>query len=155
MLPLSHRTMTCPRRWRSKGAKEHGDLHMGEVGVRMKMEVEPHAAPVGADGDGRDRRDFVVAVSMPHDRRVSTRRPGAPDVRDQQKPTFVQEHEMGVQALRVFFTATQRYRFQRATAASSRSTARRSGFWHDQPRPASSRPTWARCKRTPKARWIT
>src|SRR3989442_1197913 len=89
----------------------------------------------------RDRRDFVAAIPMPDDRRGAGGRPGAPDVGNQQEATFVEEHQMGVQALRVFFTATQRYRVQRAMAASSRSTARRSGFWHDQPSVVSSRPT--------------
>jgi hypothetical protein len=40
-------------------------------------------------------------------------------------------------------------------AASSRSIARRSGFWHDQPSAVSTRPTWARWSGTPNSRWIT
>jgi hypothetical protein len=123
------------------GAQEHRDLHMSDIAPRLEMAVEPAAPPPGADGHGRDRRDFVAAIPMPDDRRVAAGRPGTPEVGNQQEATFVEEHQMGVQALRVFFTATQRYRFQRAMAASSRSTARRSGFWHDQPSVVSSRPT--------------
>jgi hypothetical protein len=40
-------------------------------------------------------------------------------------------------------------------AASSRSSARRSGFWHDQPSSISTRPTWARWSRTRNSRWMT
>ncbi len=40
-------------------------------------------------------------------------------------------------------------------AASSRSIARRSGFWHDQSKALSTRPTCARCRRTPNSRRIT
>src|SRR5207249_4633050 len=89
------------------------------------MDVEPAAPPPGAHSHRRDRRDFVAAIPMPDDRRVAEGRPGAPDVGNQQEATFVEEHQMGVQALRVFFTATQRYRVQRAMAASSRWTTRR------------------------------
>src|SRR2546425_8360464 len=130
-----------PAELAEQGAQEHRDLHMGDVAPRIEMDVEPAAPPPGTHRDGRDRRDFVAAIPMPDDRRVAAGRPGAPDVRNQQEATFVEEHQMGGQALRVFFTATQRYRCQRAMAASSRSTARRSGFWHDQPSVVSSRPT--------------
>jgi hypothetical protein len=54
------------------------------------------------------------------------------------------ERQVRLQALRVFFIVVQRYRFQRSMAASSRSSARRSGFWHDQSRALSTRPTCAR-----------
>ena len=54
-----------------------------------------------------------------------------------------------------FFIVVQRYRFQRAMAASSRSSARRSGFWHDQFRAVSTRPTCARWRVTPNSRWMT
>ena len=130
-----------PAELAEQGAQEDRDLDMGEVAPRIEMDVEPAAPPPGAHSHRRDRRDFVAAIPMPDDRRVAAGRPGAPDVRNQQEATFVEEHQMGVQALRVFFTATQRYRFQRAMAASSRSRARRSGFWHDQPSVVSSRPT--------------
>jgi len=123
------------------GAQEHRDLPMGDVAPGIEMDVESAAPPPGAHGHRRDRRDFVAAIPMPDDRRVAAGGPGAPDVRNQPEATFAEEHQMGVQARRVLFTATQRYRFQRAMAASSRSTARHSGFWHDQPSVVSSRPT--------------
>jgi hypothetical protein len=111
-----------------QGAQEHRDRHMGDVAPWIEMDVDPAVPPPGAHRHRRDRRDFVAAIAMPEDRRVAAGRPGAPDVGNQQEATFVEEHQMRVQARRVFFTATQRYRFQRAMAASSRSTARRSGF---------------------------
>jgi hypothetical protein len=40
---------------------------------------------------------------------------------------------MGAQPCGVFFTRGQSVRFQHSMAASSRSTARRSGFWWLQP----------------------
>ena len=51
--------------------------------------------------------------------------------------------------------AIHRYRFHRSIASSSRSMARLSGFWQDQPRSARSRPTCARWNRTLNSRSIT
>lgn len=51
-----------------------------------------------------------------------------------------------------FLMAVHRYRFHLSIASSSRSIARRSGFWHDQPRSSRRRPTCARWKRTPNSR---
>src|SRR2546422_6055844 len=121
----------------------------------MEVDIEAHPTAAGADGYGRDRGDLVTAVAMPHHGGLPARRPRPPDVRDQQKPAFVKEHQVGVQAPGFFLISTHRYRLQRAMAVSSRSIARRSGFWHDQPKSLSTRPTWARWNRTPNARLIT
>ena len=137
-----------------KSAEENGDLHVCDV-VRVEVDIETEPATTGTDGDGRDRRDAVVAVSVPHDRRLASRGPGPPYVGNQQEPGLVQENERGVQAPGFFLMAAHRYRLQCAMAASSRSNARRSGFWHDQPNRLSNRPTCARCSSTPNSRRIT
>lgn len=108
------------------------------------MQIEADPAALGTDGNGRNRRDLVALVAVPDDRRLAPGRPRPPDVGDQQEPAFVGTRQVGLQALRVFFILVQRYRFQRSMAASSRSIARRSGFWHDQWRAMSTRPTCAR-----------
>src|SRR6266571_3500560 len=121
----------------------------------MEVDVEAYPTAAAADGHRRDRGDLVTAVAMSHHRGLPPRRPRPPDVRDQQKAAFVEEHQVGLQVSGFFLICTQRYRFQRAMAVSSRSIARRSGFWHDQPKSLSTRPTWARWKRTPNARLMT
>ncbi len=68
-----------------------------------------------------------------HDRGLTHRAPGLPDRRDQEEARFVGKDEMGAQPCGVFFTRGQPARFQAAMAASSRSTARRSGVWGLQP----------------------
>src|SRR4030042_3824628 len=103
------------------------------------MEVEADVLASEAHGDRRDRRDPVVTVAVPDDRGLAAGSPGAADVRDQQEPAFVQEGQVRPQPLGFFLMAIQRYRFPRSIASSSRSTARRSGFWQDQPRAARTR----------------
>jgi len=113
----------------------------GELGVLLGLDRAPWA-----DGDGRDRRDLIALVAMPDDRGLPPRRPRSPNVGDQQEAALVGERQVRLQARCVFFTAVQRYRFQRSIAASSRSTARRSGFWHDQFSALSTRLICARCR---------
>jgi hypothetical protein len=136
-------------------AEKDGDLDVGDVLPRMQMQIEADAAALGTDGDGRDRGDLVALIAMADDRGLAPGGPRPPDVGDQEEPAFVGERQVGLQAPRVFFILVQRYRFQRSMAASSRSIARRSGFWHDHARAVSTRPTCARCRRTPNSRWIT
>ena len=73
-----------------QSAEEHGDLHMGDV-VRVEVDIEAEPATTRTDRDGRDRRDSVVAVAVPHDRRLASRGPGSKDVGNQQEPGLVEE----------------------------------------------------------------
>ena len=127
-----------------QGAEEDGDLDVADILARMQMQIEANPAARCTDGDGGNRRDLVALVAVPDDWRLAPGRPGPPDIGDQQESAFVGERQMSLQALRVFFILVQRYRFQRSMAASSRSIARRSGFWHDQSRAVSIRLTCAR-----------
>src|SRR5512136_63387 len=95
----------------------------------------------GADGNPRDSRDPVMTISMKHDRGLSHRTPGLMDRRDQEEARFVDKDEMGCQPCGVFFTWGQTDRFHFSMAASSRSMARRSGFWWLQPSWCRSLPT--------------
>ena len=125
-------------------AEKDGDLNVGDVLARMQVQVEADPAALGTDGDGRDRGDLVALRAMPDDRGLAPGCPRPPDVGDQEEPAFVGKRQVGLQVLRVFFILVQRYRFQRSMAASSRSIARRAGFWHDHARAVSTRPTCAR-----------
>jgi hypothetical protein len=69
---------------------------------------------------------------------VAARRPGAEHGGREHEARFVYEDEVGPQPKGVFFTRGQVFRFQRAIAGSSRSRARRSGFWQLQPHCAKS-----------------
>jgi hypothetical protein len=112
--------------------------------VRVEVTVQRAMAALRADGDPRDGGDAVVRIPVPHDRRLAHRTPGPPDRGDQEEARFVDEDKVGAQPRGVFFTRGQPSRFQRAMATSSRSTARRSGFWGLQPSWCRSLPTWLR-----------
>ncbi len=107
----------------------------------VQLAVEGAVTALWADGDPRDGRDAVVRVPVPHDRGLAHRAPCLPDRRDQEEARFVGEDEMGAQPRGVFFTRGHASRCQRAMAASSRSTARRSGVWGLQPSWCRSLPT--------------
>lgn len=109
--------------------------------VAMEPVIEPHAAPHRADRDPADDRDPVATVAVPHHRRVPARCPGLEQRRDQLEAALVREDEVGPQPRGVFFTAGQVLRFHRSMAASSRSSARRSGCWQLQPSRLITRPT--------------
>ena len=110
--------------------------------VQLAVQRTPEA--FGADSDARDGRDAVVRVPVAHDRRLPHRPPGLPDRGDQEETRLVDEDEVGPQPRGVFFTRGQTDRFHTAMAASSRSTARRSGVWWLQPSWCRSLPTWFR-----------
>ena len=95
--------------------------------VRVQVAVQRTPEALGADGDGRDGRDPIMRVPVPHERRLPHRAPRLPDRGDQEEAGFVEEDEVGAQPRGVFFTRGQTACFHAAMAASSRSTARRSG----------------------------
>jgi hypothetical protein len=138
-----------------QGTEKDGHLDRADVLGGMQVQIQSNPTALGAEGHRRDGRHLIALVPVPDNRGLTSRRPGPPHVRNQQEAALVGERQVGLQALGVFFTVGQRYRFQCAIAGSSRSVARRSGFWHDQFRALSTRLTWARCSRTPNARWIT
>ena len=121
-------------------AEEGRDLVALDV-VLVQLAVQRTMEALGADSDARDGRDAVVRVPVPHDGRLADRAPRLPDRRDQEEARFVDEDEMGAQPCGVFFTRGQTVRFHSSMAASSRSTARRSGFWGLQPNWWRSLPT--------------
>lgn len=104
---------------------DHG-LALDVVGVEVA--VQDTMASPGTDGDAGDRGDPVVTQAVADHGRLADGAPGLVDRRNQEEAGFVDKDEVGCQPRGVFFTAGQTVRFQCAMAASSRSSARRSGF---------------------------
>jgi len=109
--------------------------------VRIELAVQRTMKALRTDGDAGDGRDAVVPIPMMQDGCLSHGAPGLTDRRDQEEARFVDKDEMGCQPGGVFFTRGQTDRFHSAMAVSSRSTARRSGFWWLQPIRCRSLPT--------------
>ena len=108
-------------------AEKRTDFLLPDV-LEVELVEEAQPLPFRADGDTRDHRDLVPPIAMVDHRRLTTRRPGLGDVRDQQEAGFIRKDYMGAQPRGVFFTRGQSVCFQRAMASSSRSMARVSGF---------------------------
>src|SRR4030065_1039956 len=121
-------------------AEECGHFFVLNV-VFIELAVERTMKTFRADGDASDGRDAVVTIPMMQNRRLPHRAPGFADRRDQEEARFVDKDEMGCQPCGVFFTRGQTDRFHSAMAGSSRSRARRSGFWWLPPLRCRSLPT--------------
>jgi hypothetical protein len=121
-------------------AKESFDLFALDV-VFIQQAIERTTQALGADGNAGDRGDPIVTIAVTHHRGLAHRTPRFPYGGDQEEPGFVDEDDVGRQPCGVFFTAGHTVRFHSAMAVSSRSTARRSGFWWLQPNWCRSLPT--------------
>ena len=110
----------------------------------VSPEKDPGAlSPAGTIRNRSDHRELVpAALTMNQNRRLTARRPRAPDRGTLGETTFVEEDDGGASASGVFFSAGQRSLRQRAIAGSSRSRARVVGFCSDQPSWRNSRQTW-------------
>lgn len=113
-------------------AEEVADLGMADV-VLMATEVKSYPPAHGTDRQTGDDGQAIVAVAVVDVRRLSARCPGPPKRWDQEEPRLVDEDEVRPPARCVFFTCGQRVRFHRSMRSSSRSSARRSGFWTLRP----------------------
>ena len=130
--------------------EELARLSMPNVLLRVELEVQPEAAPPWTHRHSGDDRNLVAAVEMAMDRGLAARRPRSVHAGYEQEARLVYEDEMGAQPLGVFFTRGQSFFLQHAMASSSRSTARRSGFWWLQFIRCINRAMWLRWKRTSK-----
>ena len=112
--------------------EEGADVGVADV-VAMATEVKSDPPADSAHRQPGDDGQAIVAVPVRDPRGLSARRPGPPKRWDQEESRLVEEDEVRLPARCVFFTWDQRVRFQRSMRSSSRSSARRSGFWGLRP----------------------
>ena len=110
----------------------------------MNPEIQSHASSLRRDADSRDDGEAIMPVAVTNNRRLTARCPGFAEGRNQKEARLVGEDDVGTQPRSVFFTLGQSFCFQRFTRSSSRSRARRSGFWWLQPSSRMRRPMWSR-----------
>ena len=108
--------------------EELADLVVPDV-VGVALKVEADAPALRRKGDARDHGDAIMPVAMVNDGRLAARSPGLSYRGDQEEARLVDEDDVGTQPRSVFFTLGHVRRFHRSMASSSRSSARRSGFW--------------------------
>ena len=110
------------------------------VGVEAKVQMDSVTAwRYAKSGNGGDF--FVRARALMQHRGLPLRTPGPSDQGGHHEATFVEKYQPGLQA-RGFFLMRGHWCFtQPSMASSSRSMARRWGFWGLQPNPWSRRQT--------------
>ena len=81
--------------------EEVDDLDPGDVGG-VELYIQPQA-PIGrGDREAGDGGNPVALIAVAQKRGVAPGRPGLAHVRDEQKPAFVEERQMGPTSLGVF-----------------------------------------------------
>lgn len=81
--------------------EEGTDVEAAEI-ARTTPEIECHAPPLGRDGQPATDREAIVPIAMADAWGLALGRPGAADVGDEQKPTLIDEREMGATSSGVF-----------------------------------------------------
>jgi len=81
-------------------------LRLADV-LLVQMDVETDSPTPGAYGDRGDGGDLRPFVGMADERSLTPRSPSAPDGRNQQEATFVQEYQVRLQALGFFLISRQ------------------------------------------------
>ena len=123
--------------------ESHGALGI-DVGVRMQSEVQHETVTRGRNAQRGDGGDLLMAAAtLSQYRCLATHAPGATHQGRHEHPGFIEEHERRSQTRGVFFTRGQSCSIQARIRCSSRSTARRVGFWGEKPRPCRRRLTCA------------
>jgi hypothetical protein len=107
-----------------------------DVGIPMKPKVQRDTISFRQDADCSDGRDLLMRAStLAQHRGMSTQAPRAAHQGCHKHPGFIEENDGGSQARSVFFTRGQSCSIQARMRCSSRSTARRVGFWGENPKP--------------------
>lgn len=114
-----------------------------KVGVRKEAEEKAYAISFRRHEQCRYSRNLSMgARSLRQNWRVPARRPTSPDQRGHQQAAFVYKDYGCSEPCGFFLTRGHSSFIQRAISFSSRSFARRRGFWGVQPRECRSLLTW-------------
>jgi hypothetical protein len=86
-----------------QGSHEARHVNGLEV-VGLEVDVQPHMLALGGHREGRQGREAVMLVAVGNDGRMACRGPGAPPRGDEEKSTFIQEGQVGPQAVGFFLS---------------------------------------------------
>jgi len=115
-----------------------------DISLGMKAEKELDTLTSRRNDQGGDNGNFPKVVRpLPEARCLTAGSPSSPHKWNHQEPAFIEKNKGGAYARGVFFTRGQSALIQDRMASSSRSTARRCGFWGLQPRECKTRPIWS------------
>jgi hypothetical protein len=112
-----------------------------EACFRSDAEIGAHPTASRRDDQSADDRELASGAAALHEHRsLAARCPAALHQWPHQEAGFIYEDDRRTLAAGVFFTRGQSSRTQRRISGSSRSAARRVGFWGLQPKSCSNRP---------------
>ena len=125
-------------------AKEMDDSTRIDVGVGVKPKIQVEILPLGRYAKCRNHRHFLMrARTLIEQRRLASWTPRAANQGRHRHATFVDKDEPRLQARGFFLMQGHSVLTQPSMKSSSRSTARRAGFWGLQPNEWSKRPIWS------------
>lgn len=112
-----------------------------DIGVRMQPKIQPNSIATRIDAESGNGGDFLVSSGpLVQHRRMPARVPAAANQGRHQQAGFVEENEVRFQSAGFFLMRGHSCFIHRWMHTSSRSIARRVGFWGLHPRERSSRP---------------
>jgi len=133
-----------PLQFEAQVAQEANDLSGADLSLRVKAKVKSHSVSAGGHAQtSQGRYLFQTTPALDQHRRPSPGLPTAAHQRPHQQAAFIEENQPGVQPVRFFLRAGQVCLIHFRISSSSRSTARRAGFWGLQPSEWSKRPIWS------------
>src|SRR6478672_737732 len=132
------------------GEQRREELDHLFLGDRPVVQTEAHPVEMHA---GDQRQLMPIEVKL-HHRRLAFDCPGPHPGRALRDAGLVDEDDQSSLASGVFFRAGQLRLRHSSMAAASRSKARRSGFWLENPNCPSNRQMWTSLYRTPNSRSI-
>lgn len=114
------------------------------VGVGVKPEIQVNVVPGGRHAKRRDHGHFLMRTrALIEQRRLAAWTPRAANQWGHQHAALVNKRKPGLQARGFFLMRGHWVLTQPWIKSSSRSTARRVGFWGLQPNEWSNRPIWS------------
>lgn len=133
-----------PGKLLQKHAEEMDDPIGVYICVGVKSEIQVDIIPRRGYAKCCDHRYFLMrSRALIEQRRLAPRAPRAANQRRHQYAAFVNKNEPGLQARGFFLMRGHSVLTQPRIKSSSRSAARRAGFWGLHPNEWSNRPIWS------------
>jgi len=133
-----------PRQFLQNAPKEGYDYVCINIKIGMQTKIKAETASTGSNAKCADNGNFFMRTGfLIKNRSLPTRAPSFPDQWGHQHAAFVDKNDISFQFGRFFLIRGQPTLTHSLILVSSRSMARRSGFWGLHPRSWRIRPIWS------------
>ena len=125
-----------------QAAKKTDHVTSLNVGVGVQAKIKAQVVAAGGHAQGGDHRDFaVMGAPLDQNRGLATGSPATAYQGSHEQAAFVQKNQPSLQTPGLFLSLGQTCLTHCRMPSSSRSTARRWGFWGLHPSPCNRRLT--------------